>query len=57
MKNKLAHYIAQAKVDLCNWNFKDASYFVIGNPSEGRSHPNFVKFVGKTCFEELLNIQ
>ena len=45
MKNKLAHYIAQAKIDLCNWNFKDASYFVVGKPTEGRPHSNFIKFV------------
>jgi len=45
MKNKLAHYIAQAKVDLCNWNFKDARFFVVGSPTEGRSHSSFVRFV------------
>lgn len=56
-KNKVAHYVAQAKVDLCNWNFKDASYFVIGKPSEGRSHPSFIRFVEEIDLEKIIKDQ
>ncbi|WP_338456285.1 hypothetical protein [uncultured Alteromonas sp.] len=57
MKNKLAHYIAQAKIDLCNWNFKEASYFIIGKPSEGRSHSSFIRFVEDNELEKIIGNQ
>ena len=57
MKNKLAHYIAQAKVDLCNWNYKDASYFIVGEPPEGRAAQHFVRFIEGSKLQALIQTQ
>ena len=55
-KKKLAHYIAQAKIDLLNWNFNHITYVIVAAPSEAQSHSNFIRFMQAQELVELIKL-
>ncbi|WP_289027928.1 glycosyltransferase [uncultured Paraglaciecola sp.] len=50
----LAHYIAQAKIDVINWNFDNAMFIILGGPNQARPHPSFIRFMSEHELEEAL---
>ena len=50
----LIHYIAQAKIDLVNWNFDNITYVTIAEPSQAMSHANFIRFMTDSEFADFL---
>ena len=55
-KKKIAHYIAQAKIDLMNWNFENVTFVIIAKPSEAQSNANFIRFMSESEFREAINL-
>lgn len=53
-KRKLAHFVAQAKIDLLHWNWSEVTYFTLANKAEPKSYYNFVRVVDKDSFEGAL---
>ncbi|MEP0356621.1 hypothetical protein [Paraglaciecola sp.] len=50
----LAHYIAQAKIDVINWNFDNAMFIILGRPNQARPHASFIRFMSEHELEETL---
>ena len=51
-KKCVGHYVAQAKIDLINWNFEDVSFYMIGKALEAKPHEKFIRFMSEEDFEK-----
>ena len=54
-KKKIAHYIAQARVDLLNWNYSSVLFVICASPRETESHANFIRFLNDAEFQALID--